>query len=406
MTIGEMTTIQFFRSRPKRCREYCINLCRLLTYWLCAQLGIAVLAAGSRAIPMGHFDFDPALAKRLGGRDAVAKSIIYQKLLNWLVFNESRGRNIKDGRAWTFNSGRAWAADLDLLWHEETVKKHLRDLEQLGLLDSKAMRADRGDQTKWYTTKDCDGHSQMLLWPESNAAVSAAKGFDDSSIQKTSITQSAKSKRNNSSRARKPISAGVVAEFPNHIPNSDMPERKADIPEQRPESDEHEQYVDISKLPTIPGVYSPPPIPHSPSPTGDEPTDADTKPSEDTEPIDVPAWMSGFFTGCTEAELGGLLNIFGEQMLLDARHYAVNPDHHIDNPAGFVRAQLAKGWRPPAGQGSTKLKEPDGALDSFAELGSASTDQLRWIVSDECQFMWTFKQDAQRILDERERVGA
>lgn len=385
MTFEEMTTIQFFRPAG-RWRENCIFTCRniglSIVGWLAGLLGMhlvdqeaKLLPPGCRAIPNGHFNFDPDMVDFFGGKDGLNKAVVWQRFMAWIESNRLAGRNIHDGQAYTYNTYDQWAADIRI-FHPKTIAKHVKDFEAMGLLSSQQPWKSEGKCVKHYTSplRLSDNVQQMLPgWEDKTPRVGAL----DSDLLTTQYPSTHKPSTRKAktptatARGHKPQAAGAVAIFPNHIPDIEPLEKKTEIPEGRPPSDEHEQFnaapISSTGTPTIPGVYAPPPVPRDPLPTGDEPTDADTKPSEDTDPIDVPEWMRGFFTGCTDGELMHLLHQFGEETLNAARKYAENQTNRIDNPPGYVRAQLAKGWQPPAGQG-IRYDHTDGRAYITGEL--------------------------------------
>lgn len=360
-----MTSITLFRVPLGRIKQFCVFLSTLLLEWLCGKLGMKPVAAdaellprGCRAIPAGHFNLDPDMVAFFGGKeahDAINKAIIYQRFAARIESNRRAGRNMRDGQAYSYNTYDQWAAEIHI-FHPKTIQKHVRAFEALGLLSSEQPWKHEGKCVKHYTSplRLTDNPEQMLLWSEHKTPRVGALDSDDSTMHYPTTHQPAIRNAKTtaaSARARKPVNAAAVADFPNHIPDVEPPEKKTQIPEARLESDEHEQFTAIAGTPTIPGVYPPPPVPRSPSPTGDKPTEEETRSSGATPEIAVPGWMPDFFTGCTEDELMHLLHQFGEETLNAARKYAENPDNHIENPPGYVRAQLAKGWRPPAGQG-------------------------------------------------------
>lgn len=345
--------------------QFCITFMRIITLWLCAKLGIALLPTGCRPIPAGHYNFDPALAREFGGRDGVNRAIIYQYIANWVIYNQEHGKNYVDGRFWSYNSGPAWA-EMIKLWEPNTVEKHIRFLREEGVLDAKAMKADKGIQTLWYSLpqKESYGGTQIALPLDSNAGVGGAKESNDSSISQQAISSSTVSKPQQQqqpraqSHARAHTDAGGVAQFPKRDldPKEGFEFPKAELPEARDLKESQDG-----------GQHDPPPLSAPPSPV-------------------VPDWMPEFFTGCAESELVQLLHEFGEPLLLSARKYAEDADHHVSNPPGFVRVQLARGWRPPVGsRGKSYLQ--GWMINGSDDLADETIERLQWIISDECDWL-------------------
>ena len=109
------------------------------------------------------------------------------------------------------------------------------------------------------------------------------------------------------------------------------------------EADEHESATAIQGNPTIPGVYSPPPVPRAPSPTGDEPTEEETKSSGGTRPVDVPEHAQIF--AIPDAEVRGWIE--REPARLAAWCAYASGGNGVKSPGGFVRAAMRAGGMPP-----------------------------------------------------------
>lgn len=373
MTFGEMATIQLL-SPAGRGRETCIKTCRIILLaivgWLAGLLGkrlvdqeAKLLPEGCRAIPAGHFNFDPAMVEFFGGKDGLNKAVVYQRFMAWIESNRLAGRNIWNGQPHTYNTYEQWAEDVRI-FHPKTIQRHVRDFEAMGLLTSHQPWKAQGKCVKHYTSplRLSDNPQQMLPgWEDKTPRV----GAEDSVLTTqypTAHKPSTPKAKTPTPTARKSLTAGGVAEFPGHIPGSEPPEKKPEIPEARHWPDENEQSADVSKKVAAASAQSTPLIPRvPPCPAGDAPTDqdasteAETASSGDTPAIDVPEWMPSFFTGCTAAELVQILHRYGEGVLMDAKTYAEDAANRIANPAGFVRARLARGWQPPKGEARSYL---------------------------------------------------
>lgn len=362
MTFGEMTTTHFFRSAGQwreTCNKTCRNLLLIVVGWLAGLLGKRLVDREATVLPAGWVMANPAVANEIG----INKAIIFQTIDGWVQHNRRHNKNIKKCRAWSYNTIPDWGKVFCWL-NANYVGKLIRELEDEGRLVSAKLAKHASDQTKYYSTAagsmpESDPQ-QMSLWPVENMTLRGRKVPHDSSIGTAKANPSIQKVKTTTptTRVRVPMSVGAVAEFPNHIPKIELAEKKPEIPEGRPESDEHEQFIPTGfpsvtatdqKVP-IPGVYPPPPIPRAPSPSDDESTEVETASSGNTPPVDIPEWMPSFFTGCTANELVQILHLFGEDTLQSARKYAENPKKRIDNPAGYVRAMLAKGWQPPKSQ--------------------------------------------------------
>lgn len=433
MTFGEMTTIQFFRPAG-RWRENCMNTCRnlllMIVGWLAGVLGMRLvdreaklLPDGCRIIPAGHFNFDPAMVEFFGGKDGLNKAVVYQRFMAWIESNRLAGRNMWNGQPHTYNTYEQWADDVRI-FHPKTIQKHVRDFEAMGLLSSHQPWKAEGKCVKHYTSplRLADNPQQMLPgWEDKTPRVGAEDSVLITTHQPTTHKPSTRKAKTPTPTAwaSRFKTAGGVGIFPNHIPDFELPEKKSEIPEARPESDEHEQFTDVGKKVEAAPAQNTPLVPQNPPfPVGDEPTDQDestplqdflrseieTQSSGNTPVVDVPEWMPSFFTGCTHNELLQLLRRFGEDTLQSAKKYAQNPANGVDKPAGFVRARLASGWRPPAGEGA-KSYHQDWMGDPIGEMRQASTERLREIVADD-SIQSLHKVFAQKELEDRERASA
>mgnify|MGYP003322790918 CR=1 FL=1 len=95
------------------------------------------------------FSFNPEYAKRYG----LQQSVILQYLIWWVIHNEVKGKNFRDGRHWTFNSVRAFAHEFPFLTQKQ-IRKCLKDLEGDGAILVASYNKMRADRTKWYSITD------------------------------------------------------------------------------------------------------------------------------------------------------------------------------------------------------------------------------------------------------------
>ncbi len=113
----------------------------------------------------------PRLAAHIGLNEA----IILQQVFYWL--GGDRKPHVRDGRRWVYNTYEGWRGQFPF-WSERTVRRTIRDLEELGLLES-AFFSDHPenrhlDHTKWYTI-DFDrlaAFESVIPHGQSNAAES------------------------------------------------------------------------------------------------------------------------------------------------------------------------------------------------------------------------------------------
>lgn len=89
--------------------------------------------------------FDPQIAVKVG----VNAAILYANISWWCEKNRANGRNIHDGRAWTYNSVRAWS-ELFPYMTPRQINYALQGLEDAGLVVSGNYNETAYDRTKWY----------------------------------------------------------------------------------------------------------------------------------------------------------------------------------------------------------------------------------------------------------------
>lgn len=278
------------------CNDVCKDFTKLgrIAYmvlaWLASLMGMKLVHQEATVLPKGWLMFDPALAKEIG----INPAIIFQTIDGWVQHNLRHNKNIKKGRAWSYNTIPNWGSMFGWL-NPSYVGKLIRDLEKDGRLLSAKLAKHPSDQTKYYSTAagsvPDSAPQQMSLWPVENMTLRGRKAAHDSSIGTAKDNPSKAKKTNTNTRAG--ATMGGVGVFPNHIPGSEPAERKAEIPEGRLEADEHEPATLIQGTSATTPLIETPFVPRvSPMTTGDESTEVDIKPSEDTTPIDVPEWAN------------------------------------------------------------------------------------------------------------------
>lgn len=109
---------------------------------------------------MAIYTFDSEVAKVVGERGAV----LFQNIAWWCAKNAANGKNIHDGKAWTYNSVKAFAALFDWLT-ERQVQATLAKLESLELIESGNFNKVSYDRTKWYTVGNAGDKFAKLIVP-------------------------------------------------------------------------------------------------------------------------------------------------------------------------------------------------------------------------------------------------
>lgn len=94
---------------------------------------------------MSRHSFDPMVAEIVGLNAAV----IYQNICFWCEKNAVKGRNIRDGNVWTYNSVKEFCA-LFPYFTSKQIRTALDKLENSDLLETGNYNEDKRDRTKWY----------------------------------------------------------------------------------------------------------------------------------------------------------------------------------------------------------------------------------------------------------------
>jgi hypothetical protein len=81
----------------------------------------------------------------------VDEAVMLQNIRYWVDKNAANGENIRDGRAWTYNSARALAL-LFPFWSIKQVQRVIRNLEEKGAIIKGTYNKHNYDKTSWYTT--------------------------------------------------------------------------------------------------------------------------------------------------------------------------------------------------------------------------------------------------------------
>ncbi len=90
---------------------------------------------------------DRKLARILG----VNEAMVMQHIHYWLIKNEGKNINYKEGRYWTYKSIKQWHDDEFDFWSESTLRRIFISLEEKGLLLVNNFNKKAFDKTKWYS---------------------------------------------------------------------------------------------------------------------------------------------------------------------------------------------------------------------------------------------------------------
>lgn len=89
---------------------------------------------------------DPQVALKIG----LNESIVIRQLHYWLGKNEHRDNNNIDGKIYCYNSLDEWQKQFPF-WSKDTVKRTMKKLKDLGLIEITKSPTNSYDKTNWYT---------------------------------------------------------------------------------------------------------------------------------------------------------------------------------------------------------------------------------------------------------------
>lgn len=126
---------------------------------------------------MSRHSFDPKIAAIV----QVNAAVIYQNITFWVEKNEANGRNLRQGRYWTYNSVSAFAVLFPYLT-EKQIRTALKKLLDAGLLLKGHFSDDKYDRTSWYALGETISPEGQL--DVTNAAADRFSSESDMSAQK------------------------------------------------------------------------------------------------------------------------------------------------------------------------------------------------------------------------------
>jgi len=163
---------------------------------------------------------------------------ILHNLRHWLDKNVANGKNVHDGRVWTYNSAKAFA-DLFPYLTEKQIYRRLKKLESEGILITGNYNKHNYDQTKWYTlnedyylideSENTNSRNQEHQFPKSgNGNSESGKPIPDinpdiNTNRKTNTNSLSKSLSNSTDKK------GERDEWFNKDSSLDIPESKEDV---------------------------------------------------------------------------------------------------------------------------------------------------------------------------------
>jgi hypothetical protein len=100
--------------------------------------------------------FNPEIAKLIG----VDEAIMLENIHYWVKRNMANGKNIVNGKAWTYNSMNAFTVIFPF-WSEKQIRRILKSLKDHELIETGCFNKHKRDKTLWYTVSQ----TGMTLFP-------------------------------------------------------------------------------------------------------------------------------------------------------------------------------------------------------------------------------------------------
>ena len=96
----------------------------------------------------------------IASKYGIKTAALFQNLWFWVRKNSSEGRNIVDGRAWTYNTIESLARQLPYLSTSQ-IQRELQKMEKAHLIIKGNFNSTQFNRTCWYTIGDA-GYAIML----------------------------------------------------------------------------------------------------------------------------------------------------------------------------------------------------------------------------------------------------
>lgn len=146
--------------------------------------------------------FLPKLAIAL---ESVERAIILQQI-HWLIQQPKSGKVI-DGHKWVWGSYEEWCEDYFPMWKPQNLAKHIRKLEESGVLISAELNAKEHDHTKHYRIDYDHERLQSIVYSsivsERDDSIVSIPNHSEVSIYRTETSTENASKRVRPPRAHK-----------------------------------------------------------------------------------------------------------------------------------------------------------------------------------------------------------
>lgn len=125
------------------------------------------------------FDKKPiVLDKDMATIIGLNEAIVLQQVHYWIELNKKAGRNLHEGRCWTYNTYEEWNEQFPF-WSKTTIKRIFKKLRDMGLIIVGRFNLYHMDRTLWYTI-DYDKLNSVMNVSNSSDISSQSETMDDS----------------------------------------------------------------------------------------------------------------------------------------------------------------------------------------------------------------------------------
>lgn len=136
--------------------------------------------------------------------ESVERAIILQQI-HWLLMQPKTGR-IVDGYKWVWGSYAEWCEEYFPMWKPQNLAKHIRKLEEIGVLVSAELNAKEHDHTKHYRINYDHERLQSIVYSgivsERDASTASIPNPNTPSIYSTETSTENAAKKVRPTRAR------------------------------------------------------------------------------------------------------------------------------------------------------------------------------------------------------------
>jgi len=107
-----------------------------------------------------------------------AEAALLSHIIYWIGRNKSNGKNLHDGRTWTYQSLKAFT-DMFSFWSKRQIERMLEKLKNEGVLLTGNYNQNQYDRTVWYALKEENAFLQTVNSISPNGEMDSTKPGND-----------------------------------------------------------------------------------------------------------------------------------------------------------------------------------------------------------------------------------